>query len=75
MDSRTEVWKEAGDIILLDNDFASIIEVIETGWLLDDNFKKVAIYLLPVDKLFSFEEDFLFDFFVDSWSQIWPILF
>jgi sodium/potassium-transporting ATPase subunit alpha len=34
-------------MILLDNNFASIIQAIETGRLLSDNLKKVAIYLLP----------------------------
>jgi sodium/potassium-transporting ATPase subunit alpha len=47
MQSGTEVSKEAGDMVLLDNNFASIIQAIETGRLLSDNLKKVAIYLLP----------------------------
>lgn len=47
MQSGTEVSKEAGDMILLDNNFSSIIQAIETGRLLSDNLKKVAIYLLP----------------------------
>ena len=47
MESGTEVSKEAGDLILLDNNFSSIIQAIETGRLLSDNLKKVAIYLLP----------------------------
>jgi len=47
MQSGTDVSKEAGDMILLDNNFASIIQAIETGRLLSDNLKKVAIYLLP----------------------------
>ncbi|CAF1688737.1 unnamed protein product, partial [Adineta ricciae] len=34
MQSGTEVSKEAGDMILLDNNFASIIQAIETGRLL-----------------------------------------
>ncbi|CAF2143858.1 unnamed protein product [Rotaria magnacalcarata] len=59
MQSGTEVAKEAGDMILLDNNFASIIKAIETGRLLSDNLKKVAIYLLPAG----------------SWSQIWPVFF
>jgi sodium/potassium-transporting ATPase subunit alpha len=50
MQSGTEVSKEAGDMILLDNNFASIIQAIETGRLLSDNLKKVAIYLLPGGK-------------------------
>ena len=51
MQSGTEVSKEAGDMILLDNNFASIIQAIETGRLLSDNLKKVAIYLLPGGRL------------------------
>jgi sodium/potassium-transporting ATPase subunit alpha len=50
MQSGTEVAKEAGDMILLDNSFSSIIQAIETGRLLSDNLKKVAIYLLPGGK-------------------------
>ncbi|CAF1682744.1 unnamed protein product, partial [Adineta ricciae] len=50
---------EAGDMILLDNNFASIIQAIETGRLLSDNLKKVAVYLLPGG----------------SWAQIWPLFF
>ena len=47
MAAGTEVAKEAGDMILLDNNFSSIISAIEMGRLLSDNLKKVAIYLLP----------------------------
>ncbi|CAF3193766.1 unnamed protein product [Rotaria socialis] len=47
MAAGTDVAKEAGDMILLDNNFSSIIKAIETGRLLSDNLKKVAIYLLP----------------------------
>lgn len=48
----TEASKEAGDVILLDNNFAWIVQAIETGRLLGDNLKKVAIYLLPGGKDF-----------------------
>ena len=54
MQSGTEVSKEAGDMILLDNNFASIIQAIETGRLLSDNLKKVAVYLLPGGKFSIF---------------------
>jgi sodium/potassium-transporting ATPase subunit alpha len=47
MQSSTEVAKEAGNIILLDNNFSSIVQGIETGRLLSDNLKKVSVYLLP----------------------------
>jgi sodium/potassium-transporting ATPase subunit alpha len=50
MQSGTKVSKEAGDMILLDNSFSSIIQVIETGRLLSDNLKKVVLYLLPGGK-------------------------
>lgn len=45
--SGTTASKEAGDVILLENNFACIVQAIETGRLLGDNLKKVAIYLLP----------------------------
>lgn len=48
--SGTEASKESSDVILLDNNFAWIIQAIETGRLLGDNLKKVAIYLLPGGK-------------------------
>ena len=47
MQSGSDVSKEAGDMVLIDNNFSSIIKAIETGRLLSDNLKKVAIYLLP----------------------------
>jgi sodium/potassium-transporting ATPase subunit alpha len=63
MQSGTEVSKEAGDMILLDNNFASIIQAIETGRLLSDNLKKVAIYLLPGGKhILPIKYSFLFRF-------------
>ncbi|CAF1214539.1 unnamed protein product [Adineta steineri] len=59
MQSGTNVSKEASDMILLDNNFSSLISAIETGRLLADNLKKVVIYLLPAG----------------SWSELWPIMF
>jgi len=50
MQSGSDVSKEAGDMVLMDNNFSSIIQAIETGRLLSDNLKKVAIYLLPGGK-------------------------
>ncbi|CAF1547925.1 unnamed protein product, partial [Adineta ricciae] len=58
MAAGTEVAKEAGDLILLDNNFSSIISAIEMGRLLSDNLKKVAIYLLPGG----------------TWSEVIPVL-
>lgn len=49
-ESSTEASKEAGDVILLENNFVWIVQAIETGRLLGDNLKKVAIYLLPGGK-------------------------
>ncbi|CAF0772610.1 unnamed protein product [Adineta ricciae] len=59
MAAGTDVAREAGDMILLDNNFSSIIKAIETGRLLSDNLKKVAIYLLPGG----------------SWSEVIPVFF
>ncbi|CAM4799784.1 unnamed protein product [Rotaria magnacalcarata] len=59
MAAGTDVAREAGDMILLDNNFSSIIKAIETGRLLSDNLKKVAIYLLPGG----------------SWSELIPVYF
>ncbi|CAF4641488.1 unnamed protein product [Rotaria socialis] len=59
MAAGTDVAKEAGDMILLDNNFSSIIKAIEAGRLLSDNLKKVAIYLLPGG----------------SWSEGMPVYF
>jgi P-type E1-E2 ATPase len=50
MQSGSDVSKEAGDMVLMDNNFSSIVQAIETGRLLSDNLKKVAIYLLPGGK-------------------------
>ena len=50
MQSGAKVSKEAGDMILLDNNFSSIIHAIEMGRLLSDNLKKVVSYLLPGGK-------------------------
>ncbi|UJR13109.1 hypothetical protein I4U23_000133 [Adineta vaga] len=59
MQSGTKVSKEASDMILLDNNFSSVVRAIKTGRLLSDNLKKTAIYLMPGG----------------SWSEIWPVFF
>lgn len=59
MQSGSDVSKEAGDLVLMDNNFSSIIKAIETGRLLSDNLKKVAIYLLPGGKKKIFSDFFL----------------
>lgn len=77
MQSGSDVSKEAGDLVLMDNNFSSIIKAIETGRLLSDNLKKVAIYLLP-----GGEENRSHSFLKShpsnhsgSWSEIWPVFF
>jgi len=59
MHAGAEVAREAGDIILLDNNFASIIAGLREGRLVSDNLKKVCLYLLPGG----------------TWSEIWPVIF
>lgn len=48
MGSGSDVAKEAAAMILLNNDFASIVVAIENGRLVFDNLKKVILYLMPV---------------------------
>ena len=45
MASGTEVAREAGDLMLMDNNFASIIAAIETGRVVADNLKKVSVHV------------------------------
>jgi sodium/potassium-transporting ATPase subunit alpha len=47
MGGGSEVAMDAAQLILLDNNFASIICAIENGRLVFDNLKKVILYLLP----------------------------
>ena len=42
----SDVTKEASDIVLLDNNFFTIIETIREGRVIYDNIKKVILYLL-----------------------------
>lgn len=44
--SGTEVAKETADIVLLDNNFRTIITAIEQGRLIFDNLRKVTLYLV-----------------------------
>jgi len=53
--SASEVAKEAGDLILLDNNFKTIVAAIEEGRLVFSNIKKVVSYVLSN----SFVEIFL----------------
>lgn len=42
----TDVAKEASDMILLDNNFRTIVAAVEEGRVIFDNIRKIAIYLL-----------------------------
>lgn len=44
--SGSDVTKDAADMILLDDDFASIVNGIEEGRKIFDNLKKTVVYLL-----------------------------
>lgn len=44
--SGTDVAKETSDIILLDNNFKTIVAAVERGRVIFDNIKKVILYLL-----------------------------
>ncbi|KAI0363433.1 calcium ATPase [Pilatotrama ljubarskyi] len=54
MGSGSDVAKEAAAMILLNNDFASIVVAIEMGRLVFDNLKKVIIYLVPAGSYTEF---------------------
>ncbi|HDS45960.1 MAG TPA: HAD family hydrolase [Methanomicrobia archaeon] len=47
--SGTEVSKGAADIILTDDNFASIVAAVEEGRYVYDNIRKVILYLLPTN--------------------------
>ena len=49
----SEVSKEAANIVLMDDNFATIVNGIEHGRLLFDNLKKVIGYLLPAGLFIS----------------------
>ncbi|KAI0360249.1 calcium ATPase transmembrane domain M-containing protein [Trametes cingulata] len=54
MGSGSDVAKEAAAMILLNNDFTSIVVAIEMGRLVFDNLKKVIIYLMPAGSYSEF---------------------
>ncbi|PKY27748.1 calcium ATPase [Rhizophagus irregularis] len=58
MGSGSDLAIAAGNMVLLDNNFASIIVAMENGRLVFDNLKKVILYLLPAG----------------SWSEMWPVV-
>lgn len=47
MGSGSEVAMEASQLVLLDNNFSSILIAIENGRLVFENLRKVVLYLLP----------------------------
>ncbi len=47
MGSGSEVAMEASELVLLDNNFSSILIAIRSGRLVFDNLRKVILYLLP----------------------------
>ncbi|KAJ1548752.1 hypothetical protein HK405_015719 [Cladochytrium tenue] len=47
MGAGSDVAKEAAAMVLLTNDFTSILVAIENGRLVFDNLKKVILYLMP----------------------------
>ncbi|KAJ2058041.1 hypothetical protein GGI17_005273 [Coemansia sp. S146] len=54
MGGGSEVAKEAADMVLLDNNFLSIVVAIENGRLVFENLKKVFLYLLPAGSFAEF---------------------
>lgn len=58
MGAGSDVAIAAADMVLLDNNFSSILIAMENGRLVFDNLRKVIIYLLPAG----------------SWSELWPVL-
>lgn len=58
MGGGSEVAIEAADMVLLDNNFSSVVVALESGRLVFDNLKKVILYLLPAG----------------SWSELIPVL-
>lgn len=45
----TEVAKEAADVVLTDDNFASIAHAVEEGRTVYDNLKKAVLYMLPTN--------------------------
>ncbi|KAJ2907467.1 hypothetical protein GGI21_003859 [Coemansia aciculifera] len=54
MGGGSEVAKEAADMVLLDNNFASIVVAIENGRLVFENLRKSILYLLPAGSFAEF---------------------
>ncbi|KAJ3070803.1 hypothetical protein HDU98_006192 [Podochytrium sp. JEL0797] len=58
MGGGSEVAMESASLVLIDNNFSSLIAGIESGRLCFDNIKKVIMYLIPCG----------------TWSELWPVL-
>lgn len=54
--SGTDVAKEVADVVLLDNNFKTIVKAVEQGRVVYENIRKVFVYLIADD----FSELFLF---------------
>ena len=46
VDDASEVAREAADLVLLKNDFSTVLAAIEEGRLIFNNLRKIALYLL-----------------------------
>ncbi len=46
VDEASEVAREASDLVLLKNDFSTVLSAIEEGRLIFNNLRKIALYLL-----------------------------
>ena len=56
----SEVAKQAADIILIDDNFSSIVKAVEEGRLMYENIKKVCFIAPPlIDKVFIFSAAWL----------------
>ena len=47
MGSGSDVAREAGSMVLIDNKFSSLLIGVQNGRLVYENLKKVCLYLLP----------------------------
>ncbi len=54
MGSGSEVAMEASQLVLLDNNFSSMLIAIENGRLVFENLRKVILYLLPAGSIGNF---------------------
>ncbi|KAJ3130796.1 hypothetical protein HK100_007460 [Physocladia obscura] len=58
MGGGSEVAMESATLVLINNNFSSLLAGIESGRLCFDNIKKVIMYLIPCG----------------TWSELWPVL-